>query len=250
MYEIRLGKKPVRHDVRTLSFQKYAKALPAAPVAQAWSAAVKTPWHMFANDRIGDCTCASAAHMIMTWTANARKIITPTESSVLAAYSAITGYSPSTPNSDNGAVELDVLNYWRKHGISGHKIMAYAKVNPQNLDEVRQATNIFGGLYLGVSLPIAAQGEKIWDIPANVHRTGRWRPGSWGGHAVPIVDYTPSGFDVVTWGSEMQVTNAFFETYVEEAYAIITHDWVRADGMAPSGFDILQMTNDLALLTD
>ena len=69
------------------------------------------------NDKIGDCTCAAAGHLIMEWTSLAQpKMFTPTDPQIVAAYSAITGYNPKTGANDNGAAELDVLNYWRKTG--------------------------------------------------------------------------------------------------------------------------------------
>ena len=87
---------------------------------------------MMHNDTIGDCTCAAAGHLVMEWTANVGAETTPADADILAAYSAITGYDPKTGANDNGAVETDVLNYWRKTGIAGHKIMAYAALEPGN----------------------------------------------------------------------------------------------------------------------
>ena len=59
---------------------------------------------MMDNDQIGDCTCAAAGHLIMEWTANAQsKMVTPTDKQIVAAYSAITGYNPTTGANDNGA---------------------------------------------------------------------------------------------------------------------------------------------------
>ena len=62
----KLGKLPVRTDVRTLWLSRYvgrgeapAPAGPARPHASA-----STSWPMYANDTRGDCTTAAAAHMI------------------------------------------------------------------------------------------------------------------------------------------------------------------------------------------
>ncbi len=50
---------------------------------------------MMENDQIGDCTCAAAEHLIMEWTANAgKKMVTPSDKQIVAAYSAITGLQP------------------------------------------------------------------------------------------------------------------------------------------------------------
>ena len=66
----KLGKLPVRTDVRTLSLARYVdKAkLPSPPDAFDETTQVHD-WPMYANDRIGDCTIAAAGHMIEAWTA-------------------------------------------------------------------------------------------------------------------------------------------------------------------------------------
>ena len=196
---------------------------------------------MMANDRLGDCTCAAAGHMIECWTANASKEKVPTDASIIAAYSAITGYDPHTGENDNGAVELDVLNYWRKRGIAGSQISAYAAVKPGNHDHVRQSVFLFGGCYIGLSLPISAQTQKIW----NVVKGPRGKAGSWGGHAVPVVAYDANGLTVVTWGKLMQMTWAFWDAYCDEAYAILSPDWLEAGKTSPSGFDVAALQSDL-----
>jgi len=85
------------------------------------------------NDQIGDCTCAAAA--TSSWNGPrppSLKMATPTDKQIVAAYSAITGYNPTTGANDNGAQEIDVLNYWRQQGIGGHKIQAYIALEPSN----------------------------------------------------------------------------------------------------------------------
>jgi len=95
---MKLGKQSPRHDPRTLQFAKYLHAfeLPTPPASVDWSPAVTVPWGMMHNDTVGDCTCAAAGHLIMEWTANVGAETTPSDEAILAAYSAITGYDPST----------------------------------------------------------------------------------------------------------------------------------------------------------
>jgi hypothetical protein len=130
--KLKLGKQPPRHDPRTLLFATYATAtLPAPPPSLNLTTKVKVPWGMMDNAQIGDCTCAAAGHLMMEWTANAQsKIFTPSDAQIIAAYSAITGYNPKTGANDNGAQEVDVLNYWRQTGIAGHKIQAFMALEP------------------------------------------------------------------------------------------------------------------------
>src|ERR1700739_3300585 len=129
---VKLGKLAPRHDVRTLQFANYlTAALPPAPVSYDWGSKVKQ-WGMMKNDTVGDCTCAAAGHLIMEWTAETGILVTPTDTQIIKAYSAITGYNPSTGANDNGAVETDVLNYWRQSGIAKHKIGAYVAIETSN----------------------------------------------------------------------------------------------------------------------
>ena len=77
----KLGKLPVRTDVRTLRLKRYIDAtkLPEPPPAFDLTARVPD-WPMYGNDRRGDCTTAAAGHMIEAWTAAASRRRTPTTS--------------------------------------------------------------------------------------------------------------------------------------------------------------------------
>lgn len=238
----KLGKLAARKDVRTLQFFKYAKALPPAPPLHKWSTKV-TNWGTMLNTRIGDCTCAAAGHMIQEWSANSLIEITPNDDDIQKAYSDLSGYDPKTGLNDNGCVEIDVLNYWRKQGIAGHKIEAYAQINVHDAEQVKSAVFLFGGIYIGVALPITAQSQEIWEVPAVYNRNAV--PGSWGGHAIFICDYDPTYVTCVTWGMLKKMTWDFFLRYVDEAYAIISPEFFK-DGVAPNGFDIATLSQDLA----
>ncbi len=207
---MKLGKKSPRHDPRTLQFATYVEpsALPAPPPSVDYSTAVKVPWGMMRNDTVGDCTCAAAGHLIMEWTANVGSEVTPGDPEVIAAYAAITGYDPKTGAHDDGAVETDVLNYWRKTGIGGHKILAYTALEPSNRQHVKDAVDLFGGCYIGLALPTSAQTQTVWSVPPG-GAVGPGAPGSWGGHAVPVVAYDSHGPTVITWGAPKRMTWSF-----------------------------------------
>ena len=166
MLNKRLGKNAARHDSRNLCLAAYLKpSLPQAPASIQWGAQVDE-WHMFRNDELGDCTCASAGHMIRCWTANSlHKQAEILDDDVLKMYSGITGYAPDKPERDTGAVELDVLKYWRAKGCGGHKIGAFLAVSSKNRTLVRDGIYLFGGMYLGLELPSSAQSQKVWEVP-------------------------------------------------------------------------------------
>jgi len=248
---MKLGKRAPRHDIRTLQMADYlrAAALPAIPQTQDWGGKI-TDWTMMANDRIGDCTCAAAGHLTQEWTFNvspAGEVVFP-DSAIIDAYSAITGYNPTTGANDNGANEIDVLNYWRKTGIGNHKIDAYVALEPGNHDHVRAGVFLFGGCYIGLALPISAQTQRVWAVPPHGAH-GHGAPGSWGGHAVPVIAYDALTLTVVTWGALKTMTWGFWAAYCDEAYAILSEDFVNKSGIAASGVDLATLQADLALVT-
>ena len=246
---MKLGKLPARKDPRTLQLSKYLLpgALPAVPMACDWMKAAGTDYGMMGNDTVGDCTCAAAGHAIQLWTANATKEITITTAQVLAAYAAITGYSPNDPNSDQGANPLDVLKYWRKKGIGGHKTAAFVQVDQTNLEHLRAACWLFGGMYGGLALPRSAQKQDVWDVPKGGAR-GKGAPGSWGGHMVEIGAYIQTAMDCVTWGARKTMTMRFVLTYSDECYAVLSQDWIEKSLKAPCGFDTAALLADLKRL--
>jgi hypothetical protein len=241
----RLGKGERRIDSRTLCLADYLK-LPAAPVSVSYMTKVRG-WGMMLNDSLGDCTCACAGHQIEQWSAYAGRLVVPADSAILSAYEAIGGYVPGDPSTDNGCVVLDVLNYWRKTGIAGHKIAAYVSVNPENVEEVKLAVSLFGNIYLGVQLPLSVQEQPVWTVPA-AGTGGSGQPGSWGGHAIPIVQYNERGFNVITWGAPLWASWNFLRVYCDEAYAVLSPDWIEKNGLAPSQFNLAQLQADLGQL--
>jgi hypothetical protein len=238
----KLGKRAVKIDVRTKRMARYlTAALPPLPDSVVTPAIAST---MDLNDQLGDCTCAAMAHLVQAWTlANGSEVI-PTEADVLAAYEGACGYNPADPSTDQGGVELDVLNYWRATGIGGHKIAAFVALEPQNRDHVRASCFLFGGCYLGVALPISAQSQDVWSVAIGGDQ-GDPTPGSWGGHAVPIIGYNPTGPVCITWGQPKQMTWEWFDAYCDEAYCVLSADWAQAGKPAPSGFDLAALQADL-----
>jgi hypothetical protein len=239
-----LGKQPP--DPRKLMLHRYMdmKTLPPADPAADWSDAVQVPWGMFKNDSIGDCTCAAIAHSLMVWTANASNVVVPSDADVLATYSAITGYDPSDPSTDRGAVEVDCLKYWRATGIAGHKIDAWADVDPTNFEHVKWALSMFGNGYIGLGLPLTAQNQvgTLWTVDNSGGPNGQ--PGSWGGHAVNIVAYDPDGLTCVTWGAKQKMTWDFFKAYCDEYHAPLSKDWM-AGNTSPAALDWATLEADL-----
>jgi hypothetical protein len=168
---------------------------------------------------------------------------------------------------------LSFLKYWRKTGLpvggKTHQILGFASVNRANPSEISQTIDLFGGVYLGVALPVTAQNQTMWSVPNGL--TGDAAPGSWGGHCVPIVadslDSTyaipqvkalapcpgvwegPGGLKVITWGAVYPATWYFLLCYADEAYVVFAPEWLnQTTGLSPSKFDYAQLLADLAAL--
>jgi len=240
--KMRLGRKAIKTDSRTLRLARYfTPALPPPPPATDWTKGI-TSWGMMLNDTLGDCTIAGAAHATQVWTANTGDMVTVPDATIENYYEQWDGYVPGDAGTDNGGVELDVLNDWKKQGFAGNVLLAFADPKPANLDEIRQSITLFGGVYIGLALPITAQTQDVWDV---VPRGGaKARKNSWGGHCVFVPKYDQDGFTCITWGQLKTMTVAFWRKYCDEAHTLLSQNWLTARG-APSGFDQAQLQADL-----
>lgn len=252
--EMRLGKLAPSRDPRTLRLSAFMdlEALPTPPPATTRAEAHAGGFPMFANDSLGDCTCAGVAHLQQFWGYLSGQAEAFTDADVISLYESVGGYHPGDPSTDNGAVEVDVLNYWRTNGapLAGDvkKIVAYAAVNPLHTDMVKAATWLFDGLYIGVALPLTAQRQDVWDLVPTAD-PAQQAAGSWGGHAVVAFDYNRDGVVIATWGALKLMTWSFWNTYVDEAYAVRSADQFAQTGLSAEGFNDAALAAELAYVT-
>jgi hypothetical protein len=227
-----------------LRFGTYATpALPAPPASINYGAKVST-WPMYYNDQYGDCTCAAAGHMIQNWTANAGTEVTPPPPTVLSFYEHFVG---TPPPPDEGCDMLSVLKYWRTKGLDAHKVQAFASVDLKNQIQAQNAVYLFGGLYIGVALPSFAVQADMMTVPWVVPPTGPVgdaAPNPNNGHCIPAVAYDADNLHVVTWGEVKSMSWQFYESYADEAFAVISQDFIAAD-RTPAGFDLAALEADL-----
>ena len=241
METLRFGKHPPKIDYRTLRFKNYLTSEIAAPPAtynvltSVYQKLQTTdPTKLFpmdGNDTYGDCTIAALGHAVTVYEAllGIQKIMS--SQAVVKLYFHLTG------GVDSGLNELDVLNYWRQHRVTGDKIITYVSINPRNHTHVQQAIQLFGGVYLGFQV----QQNCIQEFDARQP----WTPGPLTneGHAVYAVAYDQNEVTVLTWGNTQQATWAWWDECVDEAYAILPPE-AEKSGFAP-GFNFAQLQTDL-----
>ena len=241
---IRLGRKAIKTDSRTLRLSRYLIAkLPPPPISCDWTKGI-AEWGMMHNDTLGDCTCAGRGHGIQVWSANLGKEVTISDADVLTSYEQWCGYDPNDPATDQGGIELDILNDWKKKGLKldGHTLLAFANSSVSNVTELKQAISIFGGLYIGMNVPCFIMNDipQLWDVVAD-------DGGIDGGHCVWVCGYDASTVTFISWGSIYKMTWAYWHKYVDEAHCLLSPDWLAANG-APSGFNLVQLKADLAAI--
>lgn len=244
----KLGKHPPVVDARTLSFGKYLKpALSSPPPSVDYGNKVSV-WPMYDNDQYGDCTCAAAGHMVQNWTANATVEFAPPDSSVLAFYEHFVGKPPPP---DAGCNMLQVLKYWRQIGLDRHKIMAFVSVTLGDQGQASQAVYLLGSVYIGVALPnFCVEGDMPtvpWVVPPD-GPVGNAAPNPANGHCIPAVGYDAQNLYVVTWGVIKPMSWEFYTAYADEAFAVLSQDFIEANKQAPAGVDLATLESDLATL--
>lgn len=236
----RLKPHPDDADHRRLKLRHFLEPanLPAVPPVVDWLSLVQD-WPMYGNDQYGDCVWAMIGHSIEAATCYGQgSTVQITEADVLAAYSAVTGFDPKDPSTDNGTVIQDALDYWRKTGIEGHKILAFAQVDHENLNEVMSAVHLFGHVQLGINFPKSAMEQFNTGQPWDTTTT---KSPIEGGHAVDLGYVRNSQgnleWELVSWAERVNMTNRFFTKYVEEAWVVITPEWFNLVGDNPEGIN-------------
>lgn len=207
-----------------------------------------TSWPMSLNDQLGDCTIAAANHTQMAWNQYAHdSSIAWSDAVCLSAYEAIGGYVPGDPSTDKGCVMQDVLSYWQKEGINGDKILAYGALRSWLRPTRLQALYQFGSIYTGVNLPDSAQTQFDANQP--------WTPVAGspidGGHCIDQQAELQAMNEIryVSWGQAVPANRAWAIDYTEEAWVIISSDFVEVNGDNPDGLDLTAMNDALASLT-
>lgn len=248
-HALHFGRNDSPEDSRDLKFANYLvkKELPKRPKYYGHYDKIPTnAWGMLGNDEYGDCVWAGSAHEVMMLNAARGRTVDFTTAGVLSDY-ASTGFDPRTGAGDNGTDMRQAAKYRQKNGIidadgNRHKIGAYAWLEPGNYDQMLTALYLFETVGIGFQVPANIfdmfDAGKTWTPTPNAEIIG--------GHYVPLVG-RHSNTKLVSWGSCVAMSKAFYEAYVDEALVYISPTLLEG-GVSLEGFDVNALTEDLHTL--
>jgi len=252
-----MGRRRSEINQPSLQFELYAKtSLPSAPPTCSYSLAAKLALvQMYLNDTLGDCVIACLGHMIGVFTANSGQpafIFTPAQ--IEALYSAIGGYVPGNPATDNGCDIQTMLRYAKSNGApNGSNQIAGSLALGTDPMVYKSALYLFENLIFGVELPdmwvnqLMPNGDGFnWPLagPADPEN----------GHCFLGVGYDELGVKIDTWDMIGNVTQPAIKKYVGHSeggqlFTAISQETLnRAIGKAPNGLNWTQLVADFNAL--
>jgi hypothetical protein len=251
-------KLPGKHRPRIrLSSYIDKMVIPPSPSLIDYSApAMSVIQNVEGNDSVGDCVLAEEAHFVGVATGNTGQLYSYSAAQTLAAYSAITGYNPADPSTDQGTDPIACMNYFCQNPYAdGTKLAGYAEVDANNEAEVQFALSAFGNLKMWIGLPdpwinpFPSGNGFIWDIGTANPNQGHCI-GSPAYNSPRIVGSNCQGIQVMTWGMIGTITwraiKALFSDAGGGGLAVrVTPDWlIKNSGKTPSGFAYADLCSD------
>jgi hypothetical protein len=204
---------------------------------------------MFCNDQLGDCAIAGSIEEVRL--ANALRGVTVpfTDQTAIQNYTAITGYNPSDPNTDQGTDVHDLYEYRKATGIvdadgNYHKIVAYVGLTPGDFDELLVALSLFDMVGIGIQVPDYAETQfdhgQPWHLLPGHHKIE-------GGHYIPVVGASDRNSGTVyTWGQPQGIAANFYKAFNNVAVVALTEE-LFTNNKSPAGVDFNQLSTDLNL---
>ena len=228
-----------------LRLSYYLQGLAAAPATfDPTAKAGKLLMHL--NDSLGDCVVVALANFIQLATGcDMGKAVVIADSIIKKLYLKL---SPG----DDGLVIRDFLDYMRKTGMGGHKILAHVDVALTDLEAMRQACYRLNGFNVGVSIYSVDMDDfsagKGWGTVS--HRS---KGSLEGGHSMWVGGYVADKkyklvWKPATWATWQSATKDWMGNRAGEAHAIVSKDQVGPDDKSPLGENTAQLLADAKAL--
>lgn len=228
---------PAERKRKVLPLKNFVKLAtkPAPPKCDYYTKAAQTLSQMMGNDMQGDCVAVTVFKELGIDTAHVPggTQVTASTPEVLKWYHDVGGPG------DNGLYILDALEHARDRGFKSggvvHKIDGFVLVDNGNDELMNVALYLFGGLHVGVALPLEwyqnADDADVWDV-TNTRIIG--------GHSIPFTGYDATHFKLATWARQPRITRAAVRDgrWVDECYATLGKDWYNAEGLTTHGVNV------------
>ena len=255
----KFGRNPAIATGPTFKIKNYMLAsLPLPPMQVNYaSGAQPALGEMYLNDILGNCVIACMGHVGGVFLGNAGGKLYLTPAQITTLYSAIGGYVPGDPSTDNGCDIPTALNYWTQVGLlkgntPPHKIKMSMAVDATNKQEVQTAIWLFENLITGVNLPdkwvssMPSVNGWTWDVAGN--------PDPNNGHCFPCIGYSGKGLEISTWGMLGTLTYEALTKYMVlsaggELHTVLSEEIIiKGQTKAPNGFNWTQLLADWAMM--
>lgn len=250
----KLGKQAPSNKPALMLKQILTGVVPATPIAVDHFKQLSS-WELGDNDKFGTCGPTSVANhrRLVTSILNGKEEA-PSLENIFDLYrrSGNPNFNPNLDSydsrqEDNGVIMQDMLDALAKDGIGGVKPIAFAKIDPDDMDTLDKAIALFGGVLLGLTLKEAQQTQATWDYVQH--------SGDWGGHAVLAGKYNdPAGtsndrLHIITWAEDVATTRNFINYQDDEAWVVIWPEMLR-DKTFLEGIDLVALRSAYISLTD
>ncbi len=201
----------------------------------------------FMNTQLGCCVIAHHAHFLANITSQVGKPFIYTDQQIITDYSAVGGYIPGDPFSDQGCDIGTDLSYLQSTGFAdGSKLLGSINIDPTSQLALQQSVWITGGVCFGMSMPDAwinpapQQSGFVWDVAG--------APDDSNGHCFEGFAYpTAQGIAIATWGMVGTITWAAIAKYGAASANGEVHSYVNPEmvasntGLAPTGLNLNQI---------
>lgn len=246
-FEPKLGRLPRVHNPAVPKLANLIAALPTAPATANNLARIPASVGMMMNDTLGCCVSSAVYHAIQVWSGDTgSEMQTNPDTDVLTVYEKCCGYNPASPATDQGCVEQTVLLDWLRKGvplgagIRSNKLLGFVEVDVTDLNAIKWTVDEFGVCFIGFQVPQNIMPPD--DDPPMVWTVDPSNPPIIGGHAVVLGKYDDNAAGLISWGSSLyEMDWSFFQKYVDEAYALVDHDWMLNSGKTPAGMTLPQL---------
>jgi hypothetical protein len=238
--ELHLGKTAPKPIENTVPYSDLRKCLVAAGVTLPKPPTVfghgddftGTEWLMLGNgpdDTVfpgfqgcGDCAWAGPAHEEKESAKNAGRAMPQfSGKTVVAQYSAYSGYDPQTGTNDNGSAIADVIKWRQDKGIyddtgTVYKIGRAVSLTPGNLAELWEAAFLFECAGIGIQVPASVMQQFDAGQPWSYVKGSPIE----GGHYIPVI----GKLELVSWAETVKFTDGFYEHYNDETVCYLDNE--------------------------